>query len=159
MFAAIGCYATETNRITSKIHEYKDKDGRIVGSCEQFYRGNDMVMMTFRTQNSEGQLVVRSRTYFVHGDMMMTELAVREDDKLDTVIIQRPGTEDMEVFRRSSDGSVSPASTELLQAFANQTSVMTKMAPDTLKDPKAQAQLDELGQKITAAMKASDGMK
>jgi hypothetical protein len=159
MFAAIGCFANETNNVTSKVDEFKDKDGRLVGSFEDFFRGKDKIMMTFSSVNSQGKLVVRSRSYFLHGDMMTTELAVRKDDKLDTILVYHPGTEDLEVFRRSSDGSVSPVSTELLQAFANEYSVMTKMAPDTLKDSKAQAQLEELGQKIAAAMKSSDEMR
>ena len=87
---------------------------------------------------------------------MTTELAVRKDDKLDTILVYHPGTDDMEVFRRSSDGSVSPASTELLQVFADYHSALMKIGPDAEKDSKTLAVLHELGQKIDAAMKSSD---
>jgi hypothetical protein len=159
LFAAIDCFANETNNVTSAAHEWKDKDGKFVGSYEEFFRGKDKIMMTTSSANSQGQVVVRSRSYFLHGEMMMTELAVRRDDKLDTILIYHPGTEDFEVFRRKSDGSVIPASTELLRAFADERSAEVKLGPDAWSDPKTQAELEELGQKITAAMNASDAMK
>jgi hypothetical protein len=159
MFAAIGCFANETNNVTSESDEWKDKDGKFAGSYEEFFRGKDRIMMTTSFANSQGQVVVRSRSYFLHGEMMMTELAVRRDDKLDTMLIYHPGTEDIEVFRRKSDGSVIPASAELVQAFANERSTLARLGPDFWSDPKNQVVLDELGQKITAAMKSSDEVK
>ncbi len=156
MLAAIGCFANETNNVTRKVFDFKNKDGRLVGSYEDFFRGKDKIMMTTSSVNSQGKLVVRSRSYFLHGDMMTTELAVRKDDKLDTILVYHPGTDDMEVFRRSSDGSVSPASTELLQVFADYHSALMKIGPDAEKDSKTLAVLHELGQKIDAAMKSSD---
>jgi hypothetical protein len=59
MFAAIGCFANETNNVTSKVHEFKDKQGKCVGSYEDFFRGKDKIMMTFSSVNSQGQMVVR----------------------------------------------------------------------------------------------------
>jgi len=159
MFGAISCYATETNSITSEIHEYNDKDGRVVSSCEQFYRGKDTVMMTISGINSQGQLVVRSRCYFVHGDMMMTEVAVGKEDKTDTITIWRPGSDDIEVYRRKSDGSVSPASAELLQAIAAQNSAYKKFGAEDMSDSKKHAQLEELAQRVVAALKSSDEVK
>jgi hypothetical protein len=91
--------------------------------------------------------------------MMMTEVAVREGDKLDTILVYHPGTADLEVFRRKNDGSVSPASTELLQAFADEHSAMTKLGPEGAIDTKTQAVIEELGHTIVAAMKSSDEVK
>ncbi|MEI8291613.1 MAG: hypothetical protein WCH99_19265 [Verrucomicrobiota bacterium] len=113
-FVAIGCFANETNHVTSETHEFRDKAGKLVGSYEDFFRGKDKIMMTTSSVNSQGKLALRSRTYFLHGDMVTTELAVRKDDKLDTILVYHPGKEGLEVFRRSSDGSVRPARTELL---------------------------------------------
>jgi hypothetical protein len=159
MFAAISCFANETNNVTSEVHEWKGKDGRLVSSYEDFFRGNDKIMMTISSANSQGKMVVWSRSYFLHGEMMMTELAARRNDKLDTILIYHPGTEDLEVFRRKSDGSMIPASTELLQAFANERSVLARLGPDTWNDPKNQVVLEELGKKTQAALNASDAMK
>jgi hypothetical protein len=183
VMATTGCFAAENNSITSrthddglffgfaskvvsgpphvasKIYEYKDKAGKCVGSMEQVYRGNDEIMMVMRSLNSLGDLVVSSRSYFIHGDMVMTEMATRKDDKLDTIIFRHPGSDDLEVFRRQADGSVRPASTELVQAFINQNSVMSKMGPDDFNHVKNQKILEELGDKIAAAIKASDEAK
>lgn len=159
LFAAIGCYATETNGITTKVYEYKDKDGKVVGGYEQFYRGKDMVMMTTSSLKSQGQLVIRSRSYFVHGDMMMTELAVRQDDKLDTTIVYHPGTENMEVYWRRGDESVSPASAELVQAFLLERSLMEKLGAEGFVDSKSEALLETIGHKIVTALNSSDGVK
>ena len=90
---------------------------------------------------------------------MMTERAVRKDDKLDTIFVYHPGIVDFEVFRRKSDGSVIPASTELMQAFANERSVSTKLGPDGWSDPKNQVLLEELGKKTQAALNASDAVR
>ena len=183
VMAITGCFAAETNIITSqtrddglffgfaskvvneppyvasKIYEYKDNHGKCVGSMEEVYRGNDKIMMVMRSLNSLGDLVVSSRSYFIHGDMVMTEMATRKDDKLDTIIFRHIDSDDLEVFRRQADGSVRPASTELVQAFINQNSVMSKMGSDDFNDVKNQKILEELGDKIAAAIKVSDEAK
>jgi hypothetical protein len=72
----------------------------------------------------------------------------------------RPGgTEDFEVFRRSSDGSVSPASTELLQAFANRNTTLQKLGVDGLKDPKNRSVIEDCDHKVEEALKSSDEKK
>jgi hypothetical protein len=159
MFAAIGCFANQTNNVTSKVHERKDKDGKVIGSYEEFFRGKDKIMMTTSFPDSQGQIDIRSRSYFLHGEMMMTELAVRRDDKPDTILVYHPGTEDIEVFRRKSDGSVNPASTELALAFASQRAALTKLGPDAWSDPTNHVVLEELEKKIQAALDTSNEMK
>ena len=150
---------SEPPQVTSKTHEYKDKDGKCFTSIEQVYRGKDEIMLVMRSLNSQGELAVRFRSYYVHGDIVMTEMAVRREDKLDTIIFRHPVSDGLEVFRRQADGSVRPASVELIQAFINQDSAMSKMGPDDFDDVKNQKILEKLGEKIDAAMKASDEAK
>jgi hypothetical protein len=181
--AATGCFANETNNIWSKPHndgfffglaakvvsepphvtsdiqEFKDKDGKCFTSVEQVYRGKDEIMSVVRSLNSQGDLVVKSRNYFFHGDIVMTEMAVRMDDKLDTILLRHPGSEDLEVFRRQDDGSVRPANPELVQAFINQESAIAKIGSDNFNDVKNREKLEELWGKIITAMKVSDEAK
>jgi hypothetical protein len=181
--AATGCFARETNviwskphndelffglavkfiseppRVTSKISDYKDKDGKCISSLEEIYRGKDEIMLVTRSLNSKGDLVVKSRNYIIHGNIVMSEMAFDKGDKLNIILVRHPGSENLEVFRRQDDGSVRPASTELVQAFINQDSAMSRMGPDDFNDAKNQEIIEELGKKITEALKASDDAK
>jgi len=37
MFAAIGSFANETNNVFSNVDEWKDKEGKFMGSYEDFF--------------------------------------------------------------------------------------------------------------------------
>jgi hypothetical protein len=56
----------------------------------------------------------------VGGDLVMTESDEHKSGRFDTVAVYHPGTEEMEVFTRLPDGSVTPASTHVVQAYKKQ---------------------------------------
>lgn len=112
--------AEETHSVTSSLTQKLDMSGGVVvWSTEMHKRGNDIVLITDRVRDTNSQMVVQSRTYIIHGDIAMSEMAVKRGDIQDALLIfGRLGTNSREVYRRRSDGTVKPASEALLKAVA-----------------------------------------
>lgn len=105
-----------TNGITTKTSEVdRDKDGRPDFRIEQFFRGNQKVMMVFSERGLRGEWIVTSRSYEVGGTLVAMEHDEDRDGIFETLVLYRDGHKDLEVFDRQTDGSVRPASTHAVE--------------------------------------------
>ena len=130
LFAVFNCYADD---ITNKVFVKKDQNGKVIFRLEKIYRsGSEIMMVTSRT-NLQGALVVTSRSYLVNGNLVMTESDENKDGTFETIAIYNPPTGDMEIFIRQPDGSVKPASTEILQTYKKQNAKISKFWNDLEK--------------------------
>ncbi|HVU07667.1 MAG TPA: hypothetical protein VHG89_03895 [Verrucomicrobiae bacterium] len=126
IFVTAVCFADDTSDITNKVFVKKDKDGNPTFRMETVYRGKTKIMMITSRPNKEGVMVVTSRSYLVGGDLAMTEADEKHDGTLQTIAVYHPGTNDMEIFTRQSDGSVKPVSTQILDAYKKQNAAMNE---------------------------------
>jgi|NGEPerStandDraft_6_1074524.scaffolds.fasta_scaffold58969_2 hypothetical protein len=156
LFVAIGCYTSGASDITQKVFVRTNLDGiiqHVVMTC----RGKEKVMTERFSLDAKGKLVIDSRSYSVGGDLMMIELAEHTRGKLDTICIYHPGTNTMEVFTRSADGSVKPVSTRALLGYEQENAANTDffrtMANTNTTDAQWSQKVQETKQKVHDAEK------
>lgn len=153
--------AEETNSITCHVDQRLDMpDGVVVQSMETYRRGNDVVLITGRVRNTNSQMVVQSRTYIIHGDVAMSEMAVKRGNIQDALLIfGRLGSSSREVYRRRSDGTVKPASEALLKAVAARELLDQQLiqSGDTGPvKPEVEAKLKDVNRMMEEALKTDD---
>jgi hypothetical protein len=120
-FVALDCRAQENRAVTSKVAEHdRNKDGKPDVRLETFYRGAQKVMLVLSHQNAQGVMAATERSYLVGGDMITTESDEDRDGVFETIAVYRPGTDDMDVFKRQADGSVKPVDAQTLAAHKKQ---------------------------------------
>ena len=158
LFVTIGCYADDVSDITNKIFEKKDKNGDVSIRIETTYRGKAKVMTETFRPNSQGLLVINARSYFADGALVMTESDEHKSGKLDTIAVYHPGTDEMEIFTRQTDGSVKAVSTQMLQAYKKQNAAVSDffntMQTDTnTTDAEISKRIQETQKKIQDAEK------
>jgi len=124
LFVAIGCYAGDTSDITQKVFDRTNYYG-IHQHWVVTYRGKEKIMKEVFIPDAKGKLVIDFRCYFVGGYLMTVENAKHTPGKLDTISIYYPGTNVMEVFTRSDDGSVKPVSTRALLGYEQENAANT----------------------------------
>jgi hypothetical protein len=125
-FVTASCFADDASDITNKVLIKKDKDGNPVLRMETIYRGKAKIMMIASRPNKDGVMVVTSRSYLVGGDLVATESDENHDGTLNTIAVYHPGTSDMEVFTRRSDGSVKPVGTQTLDTYKKQNAAISE---------------------------------
>ena len=151
LFVAIGCYAGDTSDITSKVFEKTNQDGIVSLRMVTTYRGKEKVMMEMFRLNAQGVLVITSRSYLVGGDLVMTESDDHKSGRFDTIMVNHPGTGDMEIFKREVDGSVKPVDTRTLLAYKQQAEAASDFfrdLPTNASDAEICKRLQETRQKI-----------
>ena len=116
LFVAIGCCTSGASDITQEVFVRTNLYGTIQHVVKT-YRGKEKVMAERFSLDAKGKLAIDSRLYFVEGNLMMAEYAEHTPGKLDTICIYYPGTNTMEVFTRSDDGSIKPVSTRALLGY------------------------------------------
>ena len=124
-----GADTTTTNvvgDITTKVRERTAKDGKPEVRIETVYRGKTKILQIFSRPNKQGTLAVDSRSYLLGGDLVMSESDEDGDGVFERIALYHPGTADLEMFRRQSDGSVKPVSTQTLEAAKKQMAVVNK---------------------------------
>ena len=153
LFCTSFVYAGDTN-ITSKVFEKRDKDGKIDFRMETIYRGKTKVMLITGRPNKEGVIAVTSRSYLVGGNLVMSEDDENRDGIFETIVIHRSGTNDLEIFTRQPDGSVTPADTKIVEATRKQSAVLdefwNKAFQKEMSDQELADSLLETRQKIQA---------
>jgi hypothetical protein len=105
----------------------------VVFRIETTFRGNAKMMMTTSRTNSEGKMVVSSRSFFAGGDLVMTEANEKHNSTIRTIAVYRPDTKDMEIFTRESDDSVKPVNTQTLEAYKKQNAVLDQFFDKTME--------------------------
>lgn len=101
-----------------KEHEEKrDQDGKINAYVDTVFRGNVRVLMTVRTLTKNKYGIKMTRAYFCEGKDVVDE--IHFDDGTQEIRLNK---DDIlyEMFRRQSDGSVEPVSSEELVKFKGQ---------------------------------------
>ncbi|MBI2927642.1 MAG: hypothetical protein HYY24_18255 [Verrucomicrobia bacterium] len=120
---------TSTNRtsdITSKVTERERDGGKTHLRWETVSRGKTPILRVLQT--TRGGITKTSRSYEVDGKLVMIESDENGDGRFESVTLFRPGTDEMEMFTRQSDGSVKPASTKILEATKKQLATVDDMA-------------------------------
>lgn len=156
LFVAVGCYAGETSDVTTKDFNKTNQDGVVSFRMVTTYRGNEKVMMETFRPNTQGVLTMTSRSYFVGGDLLMTESDEHTSGRFDTIVVNHPGTDDIEVFTRGADGSVKPVSTRKLKAIQQEAAAAAdffKGLPTNASDAEISKRLQETRQKVQDAEK------
>ena len=106
--------------ITTKVSEFKSsKDGK-TERIERVFRGKTEILQTWSRCNKQGVMVPTARSYLIGGDLVMIESDDDGDGVFKNISLYRPGTDDLEMFRREADGSVKPVSTQTLEATKKQ---------------------------------------
>jgi len=117
---------------------------------ETFYRGGVKVLMVYSRADTNGVMRVNARTYFVNGDIVLSEGDDDGDDVFETILASHPETNDLEVFTRKADGTVQPASAKIVEAYKKQMSAVGEFFDEALgKD----ANLDKFDELMRAAQK------
>ena len=93
------------------------------------------MMETFRP-NSQGELAISARSYLAGGDLVMTESDEHKSGRFDTIAVYHPGTNEMEVFIRLPDGSVKPASAQVVQAYKKRNAEISEFIDKVFDDKK-----------------------
>lgn len=156
LFVAIGCYAGDTSDITSKVFEKTNQDGTIRFRVVTTYRDKEKVMVEMFRPDAHGALVIRARSYFAGGDLVMTESDEHKSGRFDTIAVYRSGTDDMEIFTRQAGGSVKPVSTRTLSAYKQQEAAVSDMfltLPTNATDAEISERLQETQKKVQDAQK------
>lgn len=115
---------TTNGDLTTKIVHRAAVDGKPELRIEKVYRGKTKIFQKLSRSNQQGKLAVLYRSYFVDGDLVMTETDEDENGVFTHIAFHRPGTTDVEMFRRQPDGSVRPVSMQQIESNKKQTAVM-----------------------------------
>lgn len=107
--------------ITRKTTEYKGFDRKPDMSLETLYRGKAEILQVVSRRNKEGKMVVWSRTFSVDGKSVATESDEDGDGVFESVILHSPDTDDIKIFKRNADGTVTPASTAEIESVKKTT--------------------------------------
>ena len=133
--------------ITTKVTELDgNKDSKADSRFETFYRGGVKVLMVYSRADTNGVMRVNARTYFVNGEIVLSEGDDDGDGVFETIIATHPETEDLEVFTRAIEGDVRPASSRTVAAHKKQMSAVAEFF-DEMPD------MDDLDEKFRAAKK------
>ncbi len=113
--------------VTTKATEVdRNKDGKADSRFETFYRGGEKVLMVYSRTDTSGVMRVNARTYFVNGEIVLSEGDDDGDGVFETIIATHPETGDLEVFTRAVEGDVRPASTRTVAAHKKQMSAVAE---------------------------------
>ncbi len=118
-----GADITRTNvagDLTTIVTEHMTKDGWSNGRSETVYRGKTKVFEEINGWTRLGKPLLKSRSYFVEGSLVMRERDVNNDGVLDLISIYHPGSTNLEILSRQPDGSVKPVSGEAFEASKKQ---------------------------------------
>ena len=116
--AVIGDDNTNAPDLTVKISEHERDGGKTRLHVETTYRNKKPIIQAFCTVR--GGVTNASRSYLVGGDLVMIETNDNGDGLFEAFFIYRPGTKDIEMFTRKTDGSVKPVSSQTLLATKKQ---------------------------------------
>lgn len=112
--------------ITTTLSELdRNKDGKVDSRMETFYRGGVKVLMVYSRADTNGVMKVGARTYFVNGDIVLSEGDDDGDGFFETIVASHPDTKDLEVFIRTTEG-VRPASTRTVDAHKKQVAAVAE---------------------------------
>ena len=129
LLVTAGCHAEGTNGIARRVFEKdRDKDGKADFRVESVFRGKQRVMVVWSKPNTNGVWLVTSRAFFAGDDMVAIEADEDTDGLVETLVVYRSGTKDIEVFNRRRDGSVQPVSTRTLRAFEKEHAAISDFA-------------------------------
>ena len=122
-----------TTDIPIKVTElYHAQDGKPDSRVEQYFRNGQRVMVVMSRMNAKGDWNVTSRAYHVGGKTVSIEGDDDGDGVLETLIVYRADSDDMEVFTRDANGSVRPASSQVLEAHKKQNAAFAEFFDNTL---------------------------
>jgi hypothetical protein len=122
LFCAFTVCAQDT---THKIDERRNPDGTLRWRIETTARGKTPILRVY--QNFKAGHTNATRSYMLGGEMVMMEADEHGDGFFETLIVYRPSKNDMEVFTRKRDGSVSPVSAQTLAAYKKQHATITEL--------------------------------
>ena len=137
--------------ITTKLTELDgNKDGKADTCMETFYRGGVKVLMVYSRADTNGVMRVNARTYFVNGSIVLSEGDHDGDGVFETILASHPETKDLEVFTRTVDGGVRPASTRTVNAHKKQMSAVAEFFQEM---PEVGGNSDDFDERFRAAKK------
>ena len=113
-----------------------DHDGKNVIRVETTYRGNTEVIVTTFRPNKKGVMALYSRTYLANGKATMVEEDDDGDGTLSYFVVFGPGKDDVEMFKRQTDGTVEPVSSKRLETLKVQRAAMEEVQQKFLEDKK-----------------------
>lgn len=113
-----------------------NQDGKNVIRVETTYRGNTKVMVTTFRPNKKGVMALYSRTYFANGKATMVEEDDDGDGTLSHFAVFGQSKDDVEMFKRESDGTVKPVSSQALDTLKRQRAVMENLLQSALEEKK-----------------------
>lgn len=127
MLVACGCHADNTDGITRKGSEVdRNQDGKPERQLEAFFRDGRKVMTQLSQTNLQGELVTVTWGLHLGGRLVATDSDEDADGHFETIMVKRPDSTDLEVFHRSIDGSVKPASANTVAAYQKQTATFAE---------------------------------
>lgn len=113
--------------ITTKVTEIdRNKDGKADSRMETFYRDGVKVLMVYSRADTNGVMRAGARTFFVNGDIVLSEGDDNGDGVFETILTSHPETNALEVFTRTPEGDVRPASTRTVNAHKKQMSAVAE---------------------------------
>jgi len=155
---AIACIASDAPDATSTITTIgKDKDGDPLYKLQTFSRENKPVLRILKT--TQNKLI--SRSYFVGGKLVMSETDEDGDGICETIALYRPGTDDVEIYTRQTDGSVKPVSDSAIELFKQKRNISLEAGRDLLStnfdDERAVKIIRDAQQKVKLLNEKSSG--
>jgi len=119
--------------IRNEHRDMRDKDGQVFGSVETVYRGKDRLLETIRYKIARGEYAAGGwfRIYRVGGEPVLLEEDKNGDGNADIIAYGKGSNlEVFEAFKRQSNASVEPVSSEEFVKLKLQAAVASAMAED-----------------------------
>ena len=150
--------------ITTVVSERQDENGKPRWHLETLYRGREKILQVESHLNKEGRMALAWRSYFVGGNLVMSEGDDDGDGSLEHIAIHQPGTRDFELFVRQPDGSVRPESTKKIELLKKEEAVADESLRKLIQKPEVSDQdvagaLKENREKIQGLQKQSQDGK
>jgi hypothetical protein len=123
LFCASLAYSKDTN-ITSSVRDSRDDHGRLSLRVEETYRGQQKILMTVSRPNTNGGWFVDTRCYLMNGRVVAAESWDGPDHKVQRITVYGAGQNEMEIFIRQTDGSMTPVSGKALEAYKKQETML-----------------------------------
>jgi len=149
---------TNAPDITTKVVEHERDGGKVRLRVETTSRNGKPILVVFRT--TRASLTKISRSYNVSDSLVMVENDEDGDGVLEAFSLFCPGTQDLEMFIRQSDGSVTPVSNQTLLATKKQMATVDDVVGKLFqKDGLTDRQLEELIQDTQKKIRAAEKEK
>src|SRR5215469_5832289 len=137
-------YTTNTvGDLTTVIRERSAENGLPQRHLETVYRGKKLILRTVSMHDKNGNLVLNSRSYYVDGDCVMIESDDTGDGRGGQVLLKHPGTDDIEMFTRMTNGTIEPASTKDLTTWKEHTAAADKAMAESFQKMRDTNMTDE----------------